>query len=82
MDEAIVKCARDTIGNEALLMVDAGGSDALWPNEEKWARRTSQMLARYDVHWFEEPLRSGVSSLHGDASLHGDSLSHSGYHRS
>jgi L-alanine-DL-glutamate epimerase-like enolase superfamily enzyme len=39
-------------------MVDAGGSDAFWPQGYKWALRTSQMLAAYQVAWFEEPLRS------------------------
>lgn len=57
LDEAIVRAARDAIGAENLLMVDAGGSDAFWPNGYKWALRTSQMLADYDVAWFEEPLK-------------------------
>ena len=39
-------------------MVDAGGSDAFWGNGYKWALRTSQMLAAFDVAWFEEPLKS------------------------
>jgi D-galactarolactone cycloisomerase len=55
-DEAIVKAARDAIGPDALLMVDAGASDAFWPQDYKWALRTADMLATYDVHWFEEPL--------------------------
>ena len=55
-DEAIVSAARDAIGPEALLMVDAGASDALWTHGLKWAVRTSKMLAQYDVAWFEEPL--------------------------
>jgi L-alanine-DL-glutamate epimerase-like enolase superfamily enzyme len=55
-DEAIVKAARDAIGPESLLMVDAGASDAFWPGDAKWASRTASMLAAYDVHWFEEPL--------------------------
>jgi D-galactarolactone cycloisomerase len=55
-DEAIVKVARDAVGPEALLMVDAGASDAFWPQGFKWALRTADMLASYDVHWFEEPL--------------------------
>lgn len=38
-------------------MVDAGGSDAFWKQGYKWALRTSQMLADYDVVWFEEPLK-------------------------
>ena len=41
---------------DSLLMVDAGASDAFWPQDYKWAARTAQMLADYDVHWFEEPL--------------------------
>jgi len=57
MDEEIVRVARETIGAECLLMVDAGGSDAFWANGYKWALRTSQMLAEYGVFWFEEPLQ-------------------------
>ena len=57
LDEEIVKAARDAIGSDDLLMVDAGGSDAFWNNGYKWALRTSQMLADYDVAWFEEPLK-------------------------
>lgn len=55
-DEAIVRAARETIGADALLMVDAGASDAFWPQDYKWALRTADMLADYDVYWFEEPL--------------------------
>lgn len=55
-DEDIVKAARYAIGEDALLMVDAGGSDAYWQGDYKWALRTSDMLASYDVYWFEEPL--------------------------
>lgn len=56
MDEAIVRSAREAVGPESLLMVDAGGSDAFWNNGYKWALRTAEMLAGYDVAWFEEPL--------------------------
>lgn len=56
-DEAIVRAARETIGPDVELMVDAGGSDAFWPHGYKWAWNTSKMLADYDVTWFEEPLR-------------------------
>ena len=56
MDEAIVKAAREAIGSECRLMVDAGGSDAYWTNGYKWALNTAKMLADYDVHWFEEAL--------------------------
>jgi L-alanine-DL-glutamate epimerase-like enolase superfamily enzyme len=56
MDEAIVRAAREAIGPESELMVDAGGSDAYWAGTLKWATRTAQMLAAYDVTWFEEAL--------------------------
>lgn len=56
LDEQIVKAARDAIGPESLLMVDAGASDAFWSQGYKWARRTAKMLAEHDVFWFEEPL--------------------------
>jgi len=56
LDEAIVRAAREAVGPASRLMVDAGGSDAFWPNGYKWALRTSQMLAAYDIEWFEEPL--------------------------
>lgn len=56
MDEAMVRAAREAVGPEARLMVDAGGSDAFWPHGYKWALRTARMLADYDVTWFEEPL--------------------------
>jgi len=56
-DEAIVQAARDAVGGDSLLMVDAGGSDAYWGQGYKWAIRTADMLAGYRVAWFEEPLR-------------------------
>lgn len=55
-DELLVRTARDTLGDEVDLLVDAGGSEQFWPHGYKWALRTSQMLANYDVGWFEEPL--------------------------
>lgn len=57
LDEAIVRAARDAVGPDVLLMVDAGGSDAFWRQGYKWALRTAQMLSDYDVMWFEEPLK-------------------------
>jgi L-alanine-DL-glutamate epimerase-like enolase superfamily enzyme len=56
MDEAIVASARAAVGPDVPLMVDAGGSDAFWPNGYKWALRTADMLAGYGIGWFEEPL--------------------------
>src|SRR6478672_11120157 len=55
-DELLVQTARETVGPHVELMVDAGGSDAYWPHGYKWALRTAQMLAAYDVVWFEEAL--------------------------
>jgi L-alanine-DL-glutamate epimerase-like enolase superfamily enzyme len=57
LDEAIVRAAREAIGPGNLLMVDAGGSDAYWQQGYKWALHTAQMLASYDVAWFEEALK-------------------------
>jgi D-galactarolactone cycloisomerase len=57
LDETIVATARDTIGPDCWLMVDAGGSDAHWGGNYKWALRTAEMLAGYDVAWFEEALK-------------------------
>ncbi len=56
VDEAIVRAAREVVPADWLLMVDAGASDAFWPQDYKWAARTADMLADYGVYWFEEPL--------------------------
>ena len=56
IDEAIVRAARQTIGDGCQLFVDAGASDAYWPNGLRWAINTAHMLADYDVGWFEEAL--------------------------
>lgn len=56
LDENIVATARETIGADCLLMVDAGASDAFWKNGYKWALRAAEMLQAYDVFWFEEAL--------------------------
>ncbi len=56
-DEELIRVARDTVGPDIELMVDAGGSDAFWPHGYKWALNTAKMLAGYGVTWFEEPLR-------------------------
>lgn len=57
LDEAIVRAAREAAGERSKLFVDAGASDALWPHGLKWAKRTAEMLADYDIGWFEEPVR-------------------------
>ncbi len=55
-DEQLIQTARDTVGPDVEIMVDAGGSEQFWPHGYKWALRTAQMLAKYDVVWFEEAL--------------------------
>ena len=55
-DEAIVRAAREAIGDGGLLLVDPGASDAFWPQGYAWALRTAAMLEAYGVGWFEEPL--------------------------
>ncbi len=56
-DELLVKSARQAIGDDCFLAVDAGGSDAYWRGNLRWAINTSKMLAGYNVGWFEEALR-------------------------
>jgi L-alanine-DL-glutamate epimerase-like enolase superfamily enzyme len=55
-DELLVRTARETVGPDVELMVDAGGSEQFWPHGFKWALETARMLADYDVVWFEEAL--------------------------
>jgi D-galactarolactone cycloisomerase len=55
-DELLVCTARETVGPDVELMVDAGGSEQFWPHGYKWALETAKMLADYDVVWFEEAL--------------------------
>lgn len=55
-DELLVKTARQTVGDDVELMVDAGGSEQFWPHGTNWARNTAKMLADYDIVWFEEAL--------------------------
>jgi D-galactarolactone cycloisomerase len=55
-DELLIRTARDAVGDDVELMVDAGGSEQFWPHGLNWARETAKMLANYDITWFEEPL--------------------------
>ncbi len=55
-DQRLMQTARDAVGDDIELMVDAGGSEQFWPHRLQWARRTAHMLADFDVVWFEEPL--------------------------
>ncbi|WP_119274541.1 mandelate racemase/muconate lactonizing enzyme family protein [Taklimakanibacter deserti] len=64
LDEAIVRAAREGIGDAAELFVDAGGSDAYWRQGLNWAVRTAEMLSQYNVGWFEEALRPDALEDH------------------
>jgi D-galactarolactone cycloisomerase len=55
-DELLVKTARETVGPDVEIMVDAGGSEQFWPHGYRWAVETARMLADYGVTWFEEAL--------------------------
>ncbi len=55
-DELLIRTARDAVGPDVELMVDAGGSEQFWPHGYKWALQTAKMLADYDIVWFEEAL--------------------------
>jgi L-alanine-DL-glutamate epimerase-like enolase superfamily enzyme len=55
-DERLVKTARETVGPDVEIMVDAGGSEQFWPHGYKWALETAKMLADHAVTWFEEAL--------------------------
>jgi L-alanine-DL-glutamate epimerase-like enolase superfamily enzyme len=57
LDELLVKTARETVGDDVELMVDAGGSEQFWPHGVCWARQTARMLGDYGVVWFEEALK-------------------------
>ncbi len=57
MDELLIKTARDTVGEDVELMVDAGGSEQYWPHTARWAIETAKMLGDYQITWFEEALK-------------------------
>ena len=57
LDERLIKMARETVGDDIELMVDAGGSEQFWPHGVSWARETARMLGAYGIVWFEEALR-------------------------
>ncbi len=70
LDEAIIAAARKGCGPDVKLCVDAGGSDAHWPQGLKWAIRTAKMLADHDVYWFEEALKPDALDDHVELRKH------------
>jgi D-galactarolactone cycloisomerase len=57
LDEEIIRAARMGAGEDCDLMVDAGASDAFWPQGLNWAINAAQMLKDFNVSWFEEALK-------------------------
>jgi D-galactarolactone cycloisomerase len=57
LDELLIRTAREAVGDDVELMVDAGGSEQFWPHGVTWARETAKMLGEHGVVWFEEALR-------------------------
>ncbi len=57
LDEEIIRAARAGAGEDCDLMVDAGASDAFWPQGLNWAINAAQMLKDFNVSWFEEALK-------------------------
>jgi D-galactarolactone cycloisomerase len=55
-DEKLVQAARAAAGDDATLMIDAGGSYPFWPHRYQDALARAKMLAGYRIHWYEEPL--------------------------
>lgn len=51
-DAERVRVVRDAIGDDALLMVDANGAYSAAE-----AIRIARLIERYDIYWFEEPVR-------------------------
>ena len=52
-DIALVRCAREGIGDGAALMIDAG---VAWGEDAATAHRRAVAFAQYDPTWLEEPL--------------------------
>jgi L-alanine-DL-glutamate epimerase-like enolase superfamily enzyme len=64
LDEALVRAARNALPSEVDLLVDGGGSSPDFPGaaggrDWRWALKKAEMLARYDVKLYEEPLQPG-----------------------
>jgi len=62
-DEALVKSAREGIGNEAELMVDAG---VCWGNDVEKVLERAKSFAKYHLTWLEEPLHPDAIGKYGE----------------
>ncbi len=57
LDEQLIKTARDVVGDDVELMVDAGGSEQFWSHGVTWARETAHMLAPTESCGLKRPFR-------------------------
>src|SRR6185503_19856165 len=62
-DEALVKSAREGIGNEAELMVDAG---VCWGNDVERVMERAKTFAKYRLTCLEEPLHPDAIGSYGE----------------
>lgn len=62
-DRARLAAVRDAVGDAFLIMVDANQSFSLAE-----AKRRAEMLADFDVHWFEEPMPADDIGAHRELS--------------
>ena len=63
LDEELVAAARQALGDDILLMVDAGRAWNLDPALER-----SERFGKYQIYWLEEPLRPDDVSGYGELS--------------
>jgi len=62
-DEALVRWAREGIGNDAELMVDAG---VCWGNDVETALARAKTFSKYLITWLEEPLHPDAIGKYGE----------------
>lgn len=66
-DKEVVQVAREAVGGEVDLMVDAGQGQAPQPWSAARAIKVARMLEEHDVFWLEEPC--GVDDVEGYAAV-------------
>lgn len=64
-DKARLAAVREAVGDTFLIMVDANQSFSLAE-----AKRRADMLAEFDIHWFEEPMPADDIGAHRELSRH------------
>jgi L-alanine-DL-glutamate epimerase-like enolase superfamily enzyme len=63
LDIALVEAARDGLGGDALLLVDAGWA---WGEDHETAAARADDFAAFDVGWLEEPLLPEAIEAYGE----------------